>query len=133
MAKDKFPAGIIVCAQQKGRIDEGLVQDCVRTVWSSRPDGGLSRRQSMLGLDALICHKTDDTKALLWQTNTDLIIPGGMTSLLQPLDVSINKPSKDGLRRCWADWIMSEEKTYTKSGRMRKVDLLMICGWIDKV
>ena len=28
---------------------------------------------------------------------------------------------------------MSGEKTYTKSGRMRKVDLPMICGWIIKV
>ena len=54
----------------------------------------------MLGLEAFICYKTDDTKALLCRTTTDLvIIPGGMTSLLQPLDVSLNKPFKDGLRR----------------------------------
>ena len=79
----------------------------------------------MLGLDAFSCHKTDDTKALLHQTNTDFInMPGGMTTLLQPLAVSINKPFKDGLCRCLSDWIMSGEKTYTKSGRMRKVELL---------
>ena len=78
----------------------------------------------MLVLDAFSCHKTDDTKALLRWTNTDLvIIPGGITLLLQPLDVSINTPFKDGLCRCWSDWIMSGEKTYPKSGRMRKVYL----------
>ena len=82
-------------------------------------------------LDAFSCHKTDDIKVLLRQTNTDLvIIPGGMTSLLQALDVSINKPFKDRLRHCWSDWMMSGEKTYTKSGRMRKVDLPLICSWI---
>ena len=55
----------------------------------------------MLLLDAFSCHKTDDTKVLLRKTNTDLvIIPGWMTLLLQPLDVSINKPFKDGLCRC---------------------------------
>ena len=88
MPKDKFPAGVIVSAQQKGWIDEGLVQDWVCTAWTSRPDGGLSRRHSMLGLDAFICHKTNNTKALLHRTNTNLvIIPGGMISLLQPLGV----------------------------------------------
>ena len=51
LPKDKFPAGIIVNAQQKGWIDKGLVQDWVRMVWSSRLDGGLSRRRSMLVLD----------------------------------------------------------------------------------
>ena len=88
----------------------------------------------MLVLNVFSCHKTDDTKALLRQTITDLIIiPGGMKSFLQPLNVSINKPFKDRLRRCWFDWIMSGEKTNTKSRRMRKVDFLMICGWIVKV
>ena len=102
-----------------------LVQDWVHMVWSSRLDGGLSRRRSMSVLDAFTCHKTNDTKVLLHRTNTDLlIIPGRMTWLLQPLDVSINKSFKDGLHRCWSDWIMSGEKTDTKSGRMRKVDFL---------
>ena len=88
----------------------------------------------MLILDVFSCHETDDTKMLLCQTNTDLaIIPGGMTLLLQPLDVYINKLFNDGLRRCWSDWIMSGEKTYSKSGRMKKVELPMICGWIIKV
>ena len=79
----------------------------------------------MLVLDMFSYHKTDDTKELLRRTNTDvIIISGRMTSLLQPLDVSINKPFNDGLRHCWSDSIISGEKTYTKSARMRKVDLL---------
>ena len=42
MLKDKFPAGVIVGAQQKGWIDESLLQDWVHTFWNRRPDGGLS-------------------------------------------------------------------------------------------
>ena len=45
LPKDKFPAGVIVHVQQKGWIDEGLVQDWVHMVWSSgqmavSPDNG---------------------------------------------------------------------------------------------
>ena len=47
--------------------------------------------------------------------------------------MSINKPFKDGLRHCWSDWIMSGRKTNTKSGRMRKVNLLLNYSWIVKV
>ena len=58
MPKDKFPAGVIVRAQYNGWIDKGLVQDWVCTVWSSRPGGGLSRRQSMFSLDAFVTRPT---------------------------------------------------------------------------
>ena len=61
------------------------------------------------------------------------MIPGGMTSVLQPLDVGVNKPFKDGLRRCWSDWMITGEKSFTKGGRMKKADLPTICGWIKKV
>ena len=119
LPKDKFPTGVIVRAQQKGWIDEGLVQNWVSMVWSSRLDGSLSQRWSMLGLDAFSCHKTGDTKALLRRTSTDLVmIPGGMTSLMQPLGVSINKLFNDRLRHCWSDWMMSGEKTYSPTPRV---------------
>ena len=61
------------------------------------------------------------------------MIPGRMTSLLQPLDVSVNKPFKDGLRRCWVDWMIEGEKSYAKGGLMQKVDFPPICLWILKV
>ena len=88
----------------------------------------------MLVLDAFWCHNPAPTKELLCHYNTDLVmIPGGMTSILHPLDVGVNKPFKDGLRRCCAEWMLEGEKTYTKGRKMRKADLPMICGWIKKV
>ena len=76
----------------------------------------------MLILDAFRCLKSDRTKATLRRENIDVaMIPGGMMSLLQPLDVSINKPFKDRLRQRWADWMMQGEKSYTKTGKMQTI------------
>jgi len=63
-------------------------------------------------------------KAQLKEDNTDLvIIPGGLTRLLQPLDVSVNKPMKDALRQCWNQWLTSDDHTFTAGGRMRQPTL----------
>ena len=61
------------------------------------------------------------------------MIPGQMTSLLQPLYISVNKPFKDSLWRCRANWMMEGEKSYTMGGWMQKVDLPTICLWLLKV
>ena len=53
-------------------------------------------------LDAFRCHTQPEIKQRLAKGNTDIaIIPGGMTSMVQPLDVSINKPFKGLVREKW--------------------------------
>ena len=47
-------------------------------------------------------HTTEKIKKLVAEMNTDLvIISGGMTSQLQVLDVVVNKPFKDLLRKTY--------------------------------
>ncbi|CAG8669115.1 9172_t:CDS:2, partial [Paraglomus brasilianum] len=50
------------------------------------------------------------------------IIPGGLTSIVQPLDVCINKPFKDRLREKWNSWMSSDQFTYTKCGISNAMD-----------
>jgi len=70
-------------------------------------------------------------KALKKSHNTDLaIILGGMTKMLQPLDVSVNRPFKVLMQQQWSTWMAEGDHTFTPTGRMRKVDLPTICSWI---
>ena len=47
-------------------------------------------------LDSFKAHKTGQVKRSFKSENTDLaVISGGLTSVLQPLDVCLNKPFKD--------------------------------------
>ena len=73
------------------------------------------------------CHRSDKLKKLLGQQWTDLVvIPGGMTSQLQVLDVCINKIFKEGIQRQWNTWMMYENHSFTAGGRIKKPDLLLI-------
>lgn len=81
--------------------------------------------------DSFRAHLSDNVKRVLKNSRTDVaVIPGGMTSLLQPLDVGVNKPFKDNLRQYWNEWMLAGNHTFTPAGRIRKPDLRQICQWI---
>ena len=125
-----FPKEVVVRCQAKGWMDETLVQDWLRTVWSKV--GGLSRRKSMLVWDSFRAHLSKPVRNTLRSINTEcVVIPGGMTSMLQPLDVSINKPFKDRMRAKWQNWMLAGQHSFTAGGRIRKVELDEICRWIS--
>ncbi|CAC5369508.1 unnamed protein product [Mytilus coruscus] len=130
MPKIPFPKGLIVQVHQNGWFDDRITKDWLTRVWGRRPGAGLSR--SLLVLDAFRCHKSEEVKTLLKDEHkSDLaIIPCGMTSILQPLDVSINKPMKVALRQKWNAWISGDDHSFTNTGRMRKPELPVICSWI---
>lgn len=65
-----------------------------------------------------------------------LILPGRTTSILQPLDVGVNKPFKDRLRDYYIPWLtrkVTEEFEYqqntTKSGLLKSPDIENISDW----
>ena len=74
----------------------------------------------MLVLDAFKGHHTDSVKNQLRKMNTELVvIPGGMTSVLQPMDISINKPFKDRLRQQNLKLISDPAHELTESGKIK--------------
>ena len=110
-----MPAGIIMPAQEKGWIETGLVVDWLKVVWGAHY-GGLSKRRNMLVLDAFRGHLTEPIKSQVRAMNGDLvIIPGGMTSQLQVLDIVVNKPFKDNLRKKYTEWLLSGYHALTEA------------------
>lgn len=99
-----------------------LIKDWLNSVWTKV--GGLLRKRNLLVWDSFRAHLSDNVKRVLKNSRTDVaVIPGGMTSLLQPLDVGVNKPFKDNLRQYWNEWMLAGNHTFTPAGRIRKPDL----------
>ena len=101
-----------------------------RTIWLQRAED-VSQKRSLLVLDSFVGHITSSVKDKCRETNTVLgVIPGGLTSIVQPLDVSINKPFKDWIREKWRTWMATGEHRYTKTGNLKKPANDLMCWWI---
>ncbi|KAM7297194.1 Pogo transposable element with KRAB domain [Ixodes scapularis] len=86
--------------------------------------GALLKPQSMLVLDSFRGHITDRVKKTVANAGCDLvIIPGGMTSILQPLDVVLNKPFKDRVGVLYNDWLSQDDNPKTPTGCMKRASL----------
>lgn len=89
--KVPHPPGWIVCVQRKGWMDEQLMLRWVSEILVPHT----KKDRALLVLDSFTAHKTDAVKKAMRKVNVvPAVIPGGCTSKLQPLDVSINKPFK---------------------------------------
>ncbi|CAM4565531.1 unnamed protein product [Caretta caretta] len=76
-------------------------------------------------------HKMDEVKNVAKNMKTTLaVIPGGLTSVLQPLDVYLNKPFKDRLHKIWSEWMCSGMVKLTKGRNLMKPEINLVAQWI---
>ena len=75
---------------------------------------------------------TESVEAAIARESTNLaVIPGGLTSLLQPLDVSLITPFKDNVRERWMQWMADGIHEFS-AGRQKKPSEELICSWISE-
>ncbi|KAG2459032.1 POGK protein, partial [Polypterus senegalus] len=128
--KEAIPRGVVVHVHDKGWMDEKGMRLWIEKVWSKRP-GGLLKKPSLLVLDQFRAHIADTTKKNFKEVKTHLaVIPGGLTSQLQPLDVSINKPFKVFMREEWNKWMAAGNHDLTPTGRMKRPTITQVCEWV---
>ena len=93
---------------------------------------------SLLVFNSFKGHLVPSVQKRIAEANTDTcVIPGGLTSQLQPLDVCLNKPFKQRVhivRMKWTEWLMDKDKhSFTPSGYMRKPNITTVCTWAKEV
>lgn len=101
-------------------------------VWSHRPGGNLQKKRSLLVWDMFRAHLIDDIKHLIQKEyNTDIaVIPSGLTSILQPLDVSLNYPFKMKAREQWIQWMSNGLAEKTAAGNFKRPSLSLVANWM---
>ena len=119
---------IVIRENEKGWMDKSLIVDWITRVWGNQ-NGALMAEWSMVILDSFREHTTDEVKTTLQHQKTDLIIiPGRLTSVLQPYDICLNKPFKAALKDLYTQWMAKNDHSSTPSGK-EKLDFEMI-EWI---
>jgi len=124
------PRRIKVVFQEKGWMDGDGMNDWVRD-WVKHRPGSVNMETAMLVYDSFKAHLTDDVRAALGANKTDLVvIPGGLTSICQPLDVGINRPFKVALRRHWHSWMADGGNGTTATGNLKRASHATACQWV---
>ena len=129
--KEKMPPGIVVSNNEKGWMDQAQMLHWIDACYRRRPDGFFKTRKSILVMDSMRAHITDTSKEAIRANNSlPAVIPGGLTKLLQPLDISVNRGFKLVLRELWEEWMTAGEHSFTKTGRMRRATYADVCQWV---
>ncbi|XP_039542042.1 uncharacterized protein LOC120489360 isoform X3 [Pimephales promelas] len=131
MPKENFPIGIVVKANKEGWMTESLMHEWHTECYGKRPGGLFHRNKALLVLDSMRAHITDSVKEAIKRSNSiPAVIPGGTTKYLHPLDISVNRAFKVALRVQWEAWMTRGEKSFTKTGRIRRATYGQVCQWV---
>ena len=105
LSKENVPNGVVVHCQSKGWVDRDGMAVWAEKVWRRRPVPFFNRT-SLLLLDSFSVHLHKDVCGNLKKEHktTTAVIPGGLTKVLQSLDISVNRSFKAKIREQWEKW-----------------------------
>ena len=88
-------------------------------------------RRRLLVWDSCQVHLTEAVRQELQRRDIDVaVIPGGLTPLVQPLDVSINRPFKQKMRHSWENWMIEGVPSVTPADHRRAPTKEMLVCWL---
>ena len=119
---------VFIRTQQKAWMDEEMMLEWIDLVWEPATEG----KRALLVLDSFSAHITNDVKKRLKEINTvPLVIPGGCTSKIQPLDVCLNKPFKSFARKHWSEYVMAQAEQVTTTKKLNPPQKQDVANWVS--
>ena len=104
----------------------------MKRIWKRRPDGFFNTGKSILLTDSAQSHLGDEVEQAFTDKNSSIkIIHGGITTLLQFLDIHVNKPFKDIMKEKWEDWIENGAAEFTEKGNRKCESYQIVAEWAD--
>ncbi len=83
----------------------------------------------ILILDMFQCHMMALVVQMIQELGVEVKqIPGGCTSLCQPVDVGFNKPFKDCMQRQWINWMIAKGIVHGTTNPPSRAD---IANWVN--
>lgn len=103
-----YPSDMIYACQRNAWMDERVMHLWIDKVLKPYVDQAPPGVVPLLLLDSYRCHMMKATVNRIEDLGVEVDhIPGGCTSLCQPVDVGVNKPFKTRLRKLWEEWMIS--------------------------
>jgi hypothetical protein len=123
-----YPITNLYCCQENAWMDKTVmlawVDEVLAPYVATTPDHVVP----LLILDSYRCHMMGSVVQRIQELRVEVQhIPGGCTSLCQPVNVGFNKPFKDRVRRAWHNWLMAEAIVH---GTTRSPMRLDVATWI---
>ena len=121
-----YPGNVRVFASTNGWMTRELFHTWLRTVYKSH------QQRKLLILDEYRPHKADDSRKIASEEcNSEIVlIPGGCTSIAQPMDRSVNKPFKESIRESWSSWMRQNGGGKTPAGNLKQPTRQNVIDWV---
>lgn len=122
----EYPPNVKVMASTNGWMTENIYHAWLHTIYGS--DMAVRR---LLIVDHYKPHMTENSVSIVAGCNSDLLfVPAGCTPLVQPMDVSINRPFKQAMRELWVKWF-SEHTSRTIHGNLKQPTRQDAINWVS--
>lgn len=131
MPKGNFPSDVVIRCNKKGWMSEEIMLEWLTEVWRKRKNS-FFLLSGLLVMDSMRAHLVDSVKAAAKKVSATLaIIPGGLTKILQPLDLAVNKSFKSKVRKHWETWMVEGLHSYTILRKLHKATYEEVACWVS--